>query len=558
VLRALRKLGLKPDPTADEVLAARESGKPPPCGDAARENAFFLQISSAVYERRILTRFERKPRPKDVAAELWTLAKVCRSSARTLRGLSKRGWSSICNDLDFADRFARAERFEDPPESFSRLRMLQAAGVEQELAASFASLASESAYLGVTQDEHLLWLEGDKRHPPAGVDKPLMAFAREQEKLCAVWGGLSELDAERSSPMAWGPAMEQLFGAQPLWALSRPAETFEANPAFWRALGPPPGAACQDVELIRRWLLEKLLAIAKHADGRRREFEAAWPLKKDKGGVSPLVGSANSRLGDACLRVLGDALGTESYDYISSFPGGAYNQLLLALDAMANEPKRVADAFNNARDTLGEERYDRILREALRYTYAQLQAAVGDRGDPGGAYSQLLLAVDAMAVEPKRVAAALMNARDTLGEKDYVRILRESGHETYVRMLQACKAAVAGEKTKVMAFKDHLDGIPAKRDELLNRPGPKARREQIAEQERERFERQKSVRERAETDSLLKRMLEADEFGKRRLLWSVSARDQGTAILLRMRLAKEAEQPKSTTWVPSLAPIKRD
>ena len=33
--------------------------------------------------------------------------------------------------------------------------------------------------------------------------------------------------------------MERLFDATPLWALSQPEEKLEANPAFWRVLGPP-------------------------------------------------------------------------------------------------------------------------------------------------------------------------------------------------------------------------------------------------------------------------------------------------------------------------------
>jgi hypothetical protein len=114
VLLALQKLGLKPDPTEGELLAARESGKPAPRGDAERELALFLQILSAVCERRILIRFERKPRPKDVAAELRTLAKACWSSARALRSLSKSASALIFHDLDLGDRFARAERFDDP------------------------------------------------------------------------------------------------------------------------------------------------------------------------------------------------------------------------------------------------------------------------------------------------------------------------------------------------------------------------------------------------------------------------------------------------------------
>jgi hypothetical protein len=85
--------------------------------------------------------------------------------------------------------------------------MLQLVGVEQELAGVLASLALEAAY--------------------AGGDPRLLTPAEAQERLCAAWLNLSD------------PAMERLFDANPLWALSQPEEKLEVNPAFWRVLGPP-------------------------------------------------------------------------------------------------------------------------------------------------------------------------------------------------------------------------------------------------------------------------------------------------------------------------------
>ena len=310
-LRALQALGLKPDPTARERLSAIANGEPPPRGDAEREQSLFRQIYSAAWNRRILTRFERKPRPKDVAAQLRALAKACRSCARALRGLGKCNIALLFSALDLGDRFARAERFDDPPGGLSRLRMLQLAGVEQELAGVLASLAREAAY--------------------AGGDARLTTLANAQERLCAAWCNLSD------------PAMERLFDCSPLWAISRPAEKFKSNPAFWRALGPP-AAASADFELVRRHLLEKALVVAEHADARRRAFVAAWP---DKGGVSPLVGSANSRLSEALMNTIRDTLGPESFERISSHPGGAYDRLLHAVAEMASGEKPAKRAFSD-------------------------------------------------------------------------------------------------------------------------------------------------------------------------------------------------------------------
>ena len=406
VLLALYKLGLKPDPTEGELRAARESGKPPPCGDAVRASALFRQISSAVWERRILIRHERKPRPKDVAAELRTLAKACRSSARGLRSLNKSACALIFHDLDLG-YLARAQRFDDPPESLSRLRMIEAVGVEQELAGCIASLAIEAAWkASVTQDKSLQWLEANT----AIGDAPLMTFAKAQERLSAAWRNLSD------------PAMEHLFNAKPLWARFRPIEKLESNPVFWTALGPPAISTCKDVERIQRWQLEKTLAVAQHADATRLAFEAAWPLKEDKGGVSPLVGSANSRLSAALLQALFDTL-PESCDHISSYPGGAYDSLLQAVAEMAS-----------------------------------------------------------------------------------------------------------GARPKGRAFANVLDGISARLAELLNRPGPKARREQAQEQKREQGARRKTEREKADFARELKRLKDTqDEFERRRQLSAAFSRDPSRA-----------------------------
>jgi hypothetical protein len=84
-IRALQALGLKPDPSENEKLSAIAAGEPIPPGDAEREYALSRQISSAAWNRRILIRFGRKPRPKDVAAQLRTLSTACRSCARVLR-----------------------------------------------------------------------------------------------------------------------------------------------------------------------------------------------------------------------------------------------------------------------------------------------------------------------------------------------------------------------------------------------------------------------------------------------------------------------------------------
>ena len=221
---------------------------------------------------------------------------ACRTSARALRGLGKCNIALLFSALDLGDRFARAEQFDDPPGGLIRLRMLQLAGVEQELAGVIASLAREATY--------------------ASGDARLTTLADAQERLCAAWCNLSD------------PAMERLFDCPPLWAISRPAEKFKSNPAFWRALGPP-AAASADFELVRRHLLEKALVVAEHADARRRAFVAVWP--SDNGGVSPLVGSANLRLSEALMNTIRDTLGPESYARISSHPAGAYDRLLRPL-----------------------------------------------------------------------------------------------------------------------------------------------------------------------------------------------------------------------------------
>ncbi len=263
----------------------------------------------------VLIRFGRKPRPKDVAGQLRALAMACRTSARALRGVGKGNIALLFSGLDLGDRFARAERFDDPPGGLSRLRMLQLAGVEQELAGVIASFALEAAY--------------------AGGDPRLTTLAAAQERLCGAWGDLSD------------PAMERLFDATPLWALSRPEEKFELNPAFWRVLGPPTTPAA-NVDLIRRHLLEKARVVAEHADARRHAFVAAWP---EKGGVSPLVGSANSRLSEALMNAIRDTLGPESFERISSHPGGAYDRLLHAVPEMASGKKSAKRAFS---DVLGD------------------------------------------------------------------------------------------------------------------------------------------------------------------------------------------------------------
>jgi hypothetical protein len=107
------------------------------------------------------------------------------------------------------------------------------------------------------------------------------------------------------------------------------------NPAFWRVLGPPTTPAV-NVDLIRRHLREKALVVAEHADARRRAFVAAW---LDKGGVSPLVGSVNSRLSEALMNTIRYTLGPESFERISSHPGGAYDRLLKAVAEMASGEK---------------------------------------------------------------------------------------------------------------------------------------------------------------------------------------------------------------------------
>ena len=116
-IRALQALGLKPDPSENEELSAIAAGEPVPPGDAEREYALSRQIFSAAWNRRVLIRFGRKPRPKDVAGQLRTLAKACRSSARALSGLGKSNIALLFSGLDLGDRFARAERFDDPPRS---------------------------------------------------------------------------------------------------------------------------------------------------------------------------------------------------------------------------------------------------------------------------------------------------------------------------------------------------------------------------------------------------------------------------------------------------------
>jgi hypothetical protein len=236
---------------------------------------------------------------------------ACRSSARALRGVGKGNIALLFSGLDLDDRFARAERFDDHPGCLTRLRMLQLAGVEQELASVIGSLALEATY--------------------ASGDARLTTLAVAQERLSATWRNLSD------------PAMERLFDATPLWALSQPEEKLEVNPAFWRVLGPPTTPAA-NVDLIRRHLLEKALVVAEHADARRRAFVAAWP---DKGGVSPLVGSANSRLSEALMNTIRYTLGPESFERISSHPGGAYDRLLKAVAEMASGEKPAKRPFSD-------------------------------------------------------------------------------------------------------------------------------------------------------------------------------------------------------------------
>jgi hypothetical protein len=347
---ALEELGLNPDPPEIERLSAIAIGKTPPCGDAAREQSLRRQIFLAARKRRILIQFERKPRPRDVAAQLRKLAMACRTSARALRGLGKHNVASLFSGFDLGDRFAQAERFDDPPGGLSRLRMLQLAGVEQELAGVLASLALEAAYAVV-----------DERHTT------LVTLANAQERLCAAWRNLSD------------PALERLFDATPLWALSQPEEEFEVNPAFWRLLGPPTPAA--DVDLIRRHLLKKALVVAEHADARRRAFVAAWP---DKGGVSPLVGSANARLSKALMKAIHDVLGPESYARISSYPGAAYDRLLLAVAEMATGEKPAERAFSDVlravpKRTGSKDRRERAARtRQAQYERKATEAAAKD------------------------------------------------------------------------------------------------------------------------------------------------------------------------------------
>jgi hypothetical protein len=226
--------------------------------------------------------------------------------------------------------------------------------------------------------------------------------------------------------------------------LSRPAEKFDLNPAFWRALGSPAQSA--DVELIRRDLLEKARIVAERVDAMRRAFQAAW--LKDHGGVSPLVGSANSRLSDALLQLLIDTL-PESHDRITSHPGGAYDRLLQAVAEMAS-----------------------------------------------------------------------------------------------------------GEKPKGRTFAYVLEGIPARLAELLNRPSPKVRREQIAVRKRKAFERRKAVLERAQIDRDFYQLREGCEFDRRRLLRAISTHNPSRAALLRIALNKEAEQLPPKAWVQPLRPIR--
>ena len=71
---------------------------------------------------------------------------------------------------------------------------------------------------------------------------------------------------------------------------------------------------------------------------------AAW---LDKGGVSPLVGSANSRLSEALMNTIRYTLGPESFERISSHPGGAYDRLLKAVAEMASGQKPAKRPFSD-------------------------------------------------------------------------------------------------------------------------------------------------------------------------------------------------------------------
>ena len=192
--------------------------------------------------------------------------------------------------------------------------MLQLAGVEQELASVIGSLALEAAY--------------------AGGDARLMTLAVAQERLSAAWSKLSD------------PAMERLFDATQLWALSRAGGKTRSEPGILAGARSAHHSVGK-CESDSAHLLEKALVVAEHADARRRGFMAAWP---DKGGASPLVGSANSRLSRTLMNAIRGTLGPESFERISSHPGGAYDRLLHAVAEMASGKKSAKRAFS---DVLG-------------------------------------------------------------------------------------------------------------------------------------------------------------------------------------------------------------
>ncbi|MGC2784745.1 MAG: hypothetical protein WA397_13130 [Roseiarcus sp.] len=175
-------------------------------------------------------------------------------------------------------------------------------------------------------------------------------------------------------------------------------------------------------------------------------------------------------------------------------------------------------------------------------------------GTGGGGVSPLVGAPN------QRLADGLMKAIfDELGPECCQKISSRVGRP-FDRLLKAVAYSATGEKPKENSFKDALTALPERRDALVKRPGPKARREQAAAARDNEAMRKKVAREKAEVDRTILNLAAADTYEQRRMLKAIRARaghDRATRI---EHLATMASSPASSlvpkTWVKPLSTIK--
>jgi hypothetical protein len=164
-------------------------------------------------------------------------------------------------------------------------------------------------------------------------------------------------------------------------------------------------------------------------------------------------------------------------------------------------------------------------------------------GTGGGCVSPLVGAPN------QRLADGLMKAIvDELGPECCQKISSRVGRP-FDRLLKAVSEYATGEKPKENSFKDALTALPERRDALLKRPGPKARRKQAAAARDDEAMRKKAAREKAENDRTILNFAAADTYEKRRMLEAIRARaghDHATRI---EHLATMASSPP-LRWAP--------